>query len=339
MYRCDDPTNTPTLPTPAAAGTPGYYTEGTPGVTPPTYVRADHVNTIQEELVAILTAAGITPTKGVNNQVVTALKNGTFSRIKLTAAVVLYVNLATGSDTANTGLTSASPFATIQHAYTWLVQNIDAAGYGMTISVAGVATLGQQACVGAILGQQAAVAIIGTGSVILNSNSGTCLLALEGAWISLGGTMLFETSGPSASCISASNGGIIILTGTGLTFGSCTNAHINVGAGGSISQSNTAYTVSGGGAFHLISQGAGANLSWAAGAITFSAAVTFSSGFACGSLLGFCQVVGTGFTNPSNVSGPRYAANYNGIVFTNGGGASFLPGSTAGSTTTGGQYG
>lgn len=73
MFRVDDPSAVPTLPTPSAAGTPGYFTEGVPGVTPATLVRADFLNMVQDELMAIVTAAGLTPSKTTRNQVLTAL--------------------------------------------------------------------------------------------------------------------------------------------------------------------------------------------------------------------------------------------------------------------------
>ena len=44
------------------------------------------------------------------------------------------------------------------------------------------------------------------------------------------------------------------------------------------------------------------------------------------------------FTNGGTVTGTRYSASSNGVIFTNSGGASYLPGNSAGSTATGGQY-
>jgi HK97 family phage major capsid protein len=45
-----------------------------------------------------------------------------------------------------------------------------------------------------------------------------------------------------------------------------------------------------------------------------------------------------GHTFSGSATGTRYLANGNAVVFTNGGGASYLPGNAAGSTATGGQY-
>ncbi len=74
MFRIDDPTAAAALPAPEAAGAEGYFTEGNPGVTQATLVRASWLNMIQEELTAIVTAAGLARSKTTYNQVLTAIK-------------------------------------------------------------------------------------------------------------------------------------------------------------------------------------------------------------------------------------------------------------------------
>jgi hypothetical protein len=70
MYRIDDATAATSLPAPEAAGTEGYFTEGNPATgTPPTKVRGSWLNMIQEELRALVVAAGFTPSKTVYTQV------------------------------------------------------------------------------------------------------------------------------------------------------------------------------------------------------------------------------------------------------------------------------
>jgi hypothetical protein len=60
MQRIIDTTAVATLPaTPALTGTAGYFTEGNPGTQPATLLRGWWVNMVQEELISILTAAGI----------------------------------------------------------------------------------------------------------------------------------------------------------------------------------------------------------------------------------------------------------------------------------------
>src|ERR1700757_410300 len=62
MQRIHDSTAASSLPSvPSLTGNVGYFTEGVPGTTPATDVRGWWLNMIQEELISLLTAAGITP--------------------------------------------------------------------------------------------------------------------------------------------------------------------------------------------------------------------------------------------------------------------------------------
>ncbi|WP_433693199.1 hypothetical protein [Paraburkholderia phenoliruptrix] len=75
MFRIDDSTAATSLPVPEAAGSEGYFTEGSPTTgTPATNVRGSWLNMIQEELCAILAAAGIARSKTTYNQVNSALQ-------------------------------------------------------------------------------------------------------------------------------------------------------------------------------------------------------------------------------------------------------------------------
>lgn len=75
MFRIDDSTAATSLPTPEAAGTEGYFTEGNPVAgTPATNVRGSWLNMIQEELRAVVVAGGLTPSKTTYNQLLAAIK-------------------------------------------------------------------------------------------------------------------------------------------------------------------------------------------------------------------------------------------------------------------------
>lgn len=75
MFQYDDPTASATMQAPAAPGTPGFFTDGSPaGGVPPTVLRADFMNSVMMELLNIVAAAGITPNKTVNNQVLSAIQ-------------------------------------------------------------------------------------------------------------------------------------------------------------------------------------------------------------------------------------------------------------------------
>lgn len=76
MRRIFDPTAAASLPAvPTLAGVDGFFTGGNPtGGVPATRVRAWWLNMVQEELIALLTAAGITPNVASNAQVLAALQ-------------------------------------------------------------------------------------------------------------------------------------------------------------------------------------------------------------------------------------------------------------------------
>lgn len=121
-------------------------------------------------------------------------------------------------------------------------------------------------------------------------------------------------------------------------FAACPAGHIKAVKGGEIDVG--AYEVSGG-------CSAGAHVVADTGGIvtffdvtTVSANVTMANGWAsCARGLGLIQFDGASFAlGGHTVTGPRYDIRANGICNTAGGGASFLPGSTAGSTASGGQY-
>jgi len=75
MYQYDDPTCVSSLPVPAGAGTPGYFTNGNPaGAQAATILTADFMNAVMLELLNVVTGAGITPSKTSQNQVLAAIK-------------------------------------------------------------------------------------------------------------------------------------------------------------------------------------------------------------------------------------------------------------------------
>ncbi|WP_052131841.1 hypothetical protein [Caballeronia zhejiangensis] len=123
MFRIDDPTAATTLPTPEAAGTEGYFTEGNPtSGTPATIVRGSWMNMIQEELRAVVVAGGLTPSKTTYTQVRDAIKAiaiGQFAQTLLTQGYVDFPNglqirwgSFTGSASADTPVTFAKAFST-----------------------------------------------------------------------------------------------------------------------------------------------------------------------------------------------------------------------------------
>ncbi|WP_244255648.1 hypothetical protein [Burkholderia vietnamiensis] len=81
-----------------ATGTPGYATDGDPATgTPATLWPAYQYNSIQEELIAILTAAGITPDRTINTQIASAIKRLVQKTVVLVDTGVVNVYSATNT--------------------------------------------------------------------------------------------------------------------------------------------------------------------------------------------------------------------------------------------------
>ncbi|WP_244807993.1 hypothetical protein [Caballeronia zhejiangensis] len=105
MYRIDDATAATSLPTPETAGTEGYFTEGNPTAgTPATNVRGSWLNMIQEELCAILAAAGITRSKTTYTQVNSALQKMYGSVVGTARNLAMSVTAASATATLSADL-------------------------------------------------------------------------------------------------------------------------------------------------------------------------------------------------------------------------------------------
>mgnify|MGYP001569423334 CR=1 FL=1 len=76
MHRIDHSTNNASLPAPDAAGTPGYFKKGDPGLgIPATVVTQDWANAMQEELAYVILQAGLVLSKTDNTQLRQAIQN------------------------------------------------------------------------------------------------------------------------------------------------------------------------------------------------------------------------------------------------------------------------
>jgi hypothetical protein len=117
IFRIDVATAASTLPTPASAGTPGYFTAGNPGTgTPATVIDQDWMNGVQESLIDAVDQAGLTPTKGDVTQITQAMQilgrrrqpltgSGTFT---VPAGVHQILAVATGGGGGGSGCQSGA---------------------------------------------------------------------------------------------------------------------------------------------------------------------------------------------------------------------------------------
>lgn len=257
---------------------------------------------------------------------IVALAEDLVFREKLIAARTYYVR-TDGSD-SNNGLanTAGGAFLTIAKALA-VASSIDCADQQLTVSVQAGTWI-----VPVVLPRMlASVAPILTGAgattIISMSGSATGVANVGGTPWNVNNMKL--TGGSTGLNVNA--GGIIYHSG--LEFGAITNYQMLTQGGGSI-LSRGAYTISGGAQYHVVSSCGYTELGHA---VTLTGTPAFSGAFA------FAGSVGYLWAYPFSVAsgaatGPRYLASANGVIFTGGGGASFFPGNSAGSTTTGGQY-
>lgn len=249
-------------------------------------------------------------------------------RKPLTAELTLYVQ-TTGSDT-NNGLanTPAGAFKTIQAAVFAALYSYDAGRYKITIQV------GDGRHAGFAVGRAPGVAIDVIGNLL---NPAACIIdgAAAAAVQSRNGSALTLMG---FRILSATGDGLLADDRSTIAFDKC-----EFGCGGSAivaSQSSSILCfgqfgiVGGGQNFMVAASNSTVNITGAV--VTLSGTPNFSQYFAWGNN-GFIGVFGVTFRG-TGATGVRYNADVTGLVFTGAAGANFLPGSIAGSTSTGGLY-
>lgn len=249
----------------------------------------------------------------------------TGSRERITANRTYYVR-TDGSD-SNTGLsnTAGGAFRTIQYAVNYVTQNVDAGTYSITINVAD-GTYSESVYINGKMSGQSSFSIIGNQTTPANcvTNSFWCV---NGAQVVIKGLRLTSANGVRsdgygtivtiddisfalAYALSANNGGTINGTSADLNIESTVTTMFYAFSTAIINLYNANITVNGN-----AWTGVGAVYSRLSSNINIQG-VTFSG----------------------SATGKRYTADTNSVLFTSGGGASFIPGDSAGSTATGGQY-
>jgi hypothetical protein len=258
-------------------------------------------------------------------------------RVKLNANVSFYV-ATTGNDTTGNG-TSGAPWATLQHAWNVVCDNYDLSGFIATINVAnGTYSAGVNAQSTPVGDTQDGNGILFLGnagspsSVIVSVASGTsCFEATNGGQFSVSGFTV-EASG-SAYAISAAGGSTVNVVGP-MIYGACAAGGVACAPFGTVVISSS-YTING-------NQGAHWNASQGFIVISTGVVVTltgtpnFTTAFANTNLLGVINCLGLTFTG--SATGQRYNATQNSVINTSGGGATYLPGNTAGASSSGGLY-
>lgn len=254
-------------------------------------------------------------------------------REKLLAARTYYV-ATTGADT-NDGLTAGAPFLTVQAAVN-AAAKLDANGYAITIQIAD-GTYTDAVTLKNVVGTSTAGDLVIQGNnstpanVIISTTSASAFIAssLSSVWDIKDLKVQTTTSG---SCINSLLGSTVRFGN--LVFGACAGSHLVSTANSRISCLSS-YSVSGGAtSYHYFASGGGVLYAQSV-TITVTANITVTA-WAAASILGGIINNGTTYSlGAYTVTGTKYSATLNGVVYTNG---VTLPGGTAGSTATGGQY-
>ncbi|VVO63614.1 hypothetical protein PS870_00923 [Pseudomonas fluorescens] len=85
MYQIDNSTAAATVPASTSEGTPGFFTDGNPATgVAATIMPAEFMNMVMMEIINVLTAAGITPSKSDFTQLLTAIKSVNRQGVTLT---------------------------------------------------------------------------------------------------------------------------------------------------------------------------------------------------------------------------------------------------------------
>lgn len=255
----------------------------------------------------------------------------------LTAARTYYVR-TDGSD-SNNGLanTSGGAFLTVQKAVDTIIGTLDLGGQTVTISVAdgtysGAIIVNSRTVGGGL------ILIVGNtttpGNVLFNYGSGNIVTVDNGATLQINGCKFTAANGNAVIV----NNKATLYIGGNLDFGACASGfHLQANNGGHIIKAGTGvgYTISGAAAGHYYAANASFIDVAGMGTITVSGTPAITA-FAKAEHLSDVRAFSN--TYSGSATGQRYSATLNSVIDTNGGGANYFPGNSAGATGTGAQY-
>ena len=244
-----------------------------------------------------------------------------------------------GSD-SNDGLTNSSggAFLTIQHAVN-VARALDLAIYTVTIQV-GAGTFAENVSIGPLVGganTATPLIILGAGyaSTTIGAGSGNAIVATGAVGVAIGN---FSLAASQAVAVQAQNGARIAINQGETAFPAATARFLDATSLGFISvTSNIRFTGNAPRAMYASFKG---TIQFGTITVFVPAAVTFSTAFLDADRHGLWVRSGTvtfDLTGGS-VTGKRYQVASNAVIDTAAGGASFFPGTVAGTTATGGEY-
>lgn len=272
---------------------------------------------------------------GVNFQLVSLQ-----ARRQLLANLTLFVNGSTGSD-SNNGLGSGTAFLTIQKASDFIQKSLDLAGFVVTVQVVDGTLAAGVAVAGPYVGAAGPQSVVFQGNLSTPAN---CIIAIasgahnfsatRGAKYTVQGFKLTNASAVGFAGILSINPGSHVLIGGAMDFGAMASInHINADTLGAV-QITSSYAITASAPCHWQTANGGLIYISIAVTITLTGTPLFAAAFAVAAKSSITAVLAT-FSG--SATGVRYSVIANGVIDT-GGVANFLPGGSAGSTATGGQY-
>lgn len=263
---------------------------------------------------------------------------GTAARQKLTATFNIYVR-TDGSD-SNTGLanTAGTAFLTVQKAIDF-VATLDISIYDVNINIADGTYTGANTGKNAV--GAGTINIIGNtttpANVLISVTSNSCFTAYDlSTKYSIDGVGLTNTGGGYQ--VDARGGSRVALKRISYGAGANGYAHINATTGAAVYM-NGDYTITNGSNLRHIRATSGGSIIFNQNiTVTLTGTPAFAV-YAEATELGRIAIEsGAAVTYSGSGTGQRYNVSLNAVIFTNGGGASYFPGNSAGAAATGGQY-
>jgi hypothetical protein len=262
----------------------------------------------------------------------------------------LYVNPTTGSDTLYDGTSAtvggtAGPFLTIQKAIATM-KKYNLGGWNFIIHLADGGYQSTSPIDLPLPNGSGIVNIIGNTSnpnavAIQNVGTGSTFTSFHGGNYDIQGAAFLASaanSGDQGHCLWWMNGGYLTLGA--VSFYNCPQNHICVGSAASVMPYGNQTIMGaycGGAHYYAFTNGTVLNSTAPNPNINIAVATT-EYAFAWAVDGGQIWPLWTTITSPGNFTGNKYVASTNGVINSQGRGTSYLPGTAAGFTATGGQY-
>lgn len=250
-----------------------------------------------------------------------------------------YYVATTGND-ANDGRTVGTPWATLQHAWDFVQGSINLNGFTVTVQLANGSYSAGLIAAGALTGGRgpASFVILGNTTTPANvsiSTSTNCIWASDGATVAVRGCRLASSSVVGACLLAIRSGTIQYDT---VEFSTTTNAHIYATDYG-IAWANGNYSIVGNAGRHLYANVNGLidTINSSPSTVTLVGTPAFTY-FANSRISSTINIRTSVVSFSGSATGQRYLAELLGNIYTEGGGANFYPGNSAGNTLTSGIY-